>query len=137
MTQKPKGPTQTFAMILMAMTGIDEAKFNSMSALSRMVLCRKLEKIGEAVREGLIPFGNREYQPLIAQAQAQGLKVISVDGAVLKKYTPRTKWEYPANVTQIEDRLKQAKKVAEADGTAVNITPVVDPTVDCVFSISV
>lgn len=45
-------------------------------------------------------------------------KIVEVDGVGTFSLTAKRKYVYPAGVVQLEDQLKQAKKEAEAKGTA-------------------
>ena len=134
--QGPQGLKITIGMLVAAWNNMDADHFNKMTALSKTVFCKKLESLAEQLREDLIPMANKEWQAEYARVTASGSKIVMWDGASLKKNSGRAKWEYPKNITDMEDRLKQAKKVAEADGSAKNIA-VRDPLVDAMFSITV
>lgn len=62
-----------------------------------------------------------QLKPEIATAIAQMNpldKIVEVDGVGTFSLSAKRKYIYPAGVVELEDKLKQAKKEAEAKGTA-------------------
>lgn len=62
-----------------------------------------------------------QMKPEIATAIAQMNpldKIVEVDGVGTFSLSAKRKYVYPISVVELEDKLKQAKKEAEAKGTA-------------------
>jgi hypothetical protein len=115
----------------------DLAQFLSGPAtpLELCVHCKKLEKAAEAVTELVRGDANRQFQNALALNPAS--KTVSIAGAVLKTYSGRPSWVYPAHILALEERLNKEKKIAETDGTAVKADKLRDIEKDSFFSITV
>jgi hypothetical protein len=124
--------TKTVQVVKDAIQSLDSTPHAS--ALDQVAYCKRAEQALELIRKRLTPFANDAYQ---AQA-ALNAPIMAANGTVsVGKYTAKASWQYPAAIVALEESLRSAQKAAQLDGTAKKITPIIDPKVSVLFSLSV
>ena len=63
-------------------------------------------------------------------------KTVDVGGlAEVSRYSPKTVWQYPEKVEELQYKLKAMQKKAQEDGSAIATYPPFDPEINVLFRI--
>jgi hypothetical protein len=118
-----KGHTKPLQDLLKCVTDSE----SEVSALHATALCRHVETYLENLRANLLAAANAEFKEL--QEKDPKKSKWSVGGmASVFMTSRRAHWDYPAEITELEEELRRKKKMAQLDKTATRVDPIEDPT---------
>jgi hypothetical protein len=109
---------------------------STLNAMELTVELKRAEAYLQSVIQDVRGMANDEFADL--QANEPDKKQWSIHGglAVVKKTTPRSTWQFPEFINQMERNLRASKKAAQEDGTATKLQPTVDPASSTLFSVT-
>ena len=116
---------------------LDTANTKEHSALELTAMFKRVENMLEGLRKRIKSEANEEFLVLSKTNPKLSTWPFLQDIVQLSRYSPRCYWDYPLNVINLENELRDAQKQAQMSGIAKKKTPTVDKNSDTIFSVAV